>query len=111
MRKVVSNATPIISLASVDKLSILKDIFGKIYVPKAVYNEIQTGQYPGHKDLEKDFFEIIEVKVIGTLTVLLMAKNSGLIQEIKPILDEMIQKGRWYSQKVYDYFLSSIGEL
>ncbi len=28
--------------------------------------------------------------VIGTLTVLLIAKNKGLLKEIKPFLDEMI---------------------
>jgi len=61
LKKVVYNATPIISLASVDKLSILKDIFVKIYIPNAVYNEIQSGQYPGYKELKKDFFEIVEV--------------------------------------------------
>lgn len=159
MKKVVSNATPIISLASVDKLSLLKDIFGKVYVPRAVVNEIRTGKYPGHKELDSDFFEIAEVNnkinlsfllndldlgeaesivvakeieadllliderlgykmaqlqelpVIGTLTVLLMGKKRGLIQAVKPVLDEMIEKGRWYSEKVYNHFLKSIGEL
>ena len=159
MKKVVSNATPIISLASVDKLSLLKDLFGKVYVPRAVVNEILTGKYPGHKELDSDFFEIVEVNnkinlsfllndldlgeaesivvakeieadllliderlgykiaqlqglpVIGTLTVLLMGKKKGLIKAVKPVLDEMIEKGRWYSQKVYNHFLKSIGEL
>ncbi len=49
--------------------------------------------------------------VIGTLTVLLMAKNQGLIASVKPLLDAMIQRGRWYSQFVYDDFLKKIGEI
>jgi len=49
--------------------------------------------------------------VIGTLTVLLMAKNQGLIASVKPLLDAMIQRGRWYSQFVYDNFLNKIGEI
>lgn len=159
MKKVISNATPIISLATVDKLSVLKELFEKISIPHAVYNEIFKGQYPGYKELNSDFFEIVGVQhqenlgfllndldrgeaecilvakesaadlliiderlaykiaqsqgltVIGTLTVLLKAKKRGLIKEIKPILDEMIVHGRWYSQRVYEYFLRSIGEI
>ena len=34
----------------------------------------------------------------------------GIIDNIKPLLDEMIEKGRWYSQRVYDNFLKKIGE-
>ena len=49
--------------------------------------------------------------VIGTLTVLLMAKNQGLIPSVKPLLDAMIQRGRWYSQFVYEDFLKKIGKI
>ena len=37
---VVTDSTPIISLAKIDKLHLLRDIFGKIYVPNAVYKEV-----------------------------------------------------------------------
>lgn len=159
MKKVVSNATPIISLAVIDRMPFLSDIFGKIYIPSAVYDEMTSARYPGYKELNSDLFEIKEINdrgeldtflkdldlgeaesillareikadvliiderfgykiaqskglfVIGTLTVLLMAKKKGLIAEVKPLLDQMIQKGRWYSVKVYEYFLKSIGEL
>ncbi|MFV9690725.1 MAG: DUF3368 domain-containing protein [Desulfobacteria bacterium] len=49
--------------------------------------------------------------VIGTLTVLLMAKEHGLISTVKPLLDEMIRKGRWYSQFVCKDFLRKTEEL
>lgn len=49
--------------------------------------------------------------VIGTLTVLLMAKQAGLLPAVKPILDDMMRRGRWYSQFVYTNFLMRIGEL
>lgn len=159
MRKVVSNATPIISLAVIDRLALLEDIFKKIYIAEAVYDEITAARYPGYKELNSSFFEVkrindresldfllndldlgeaesillaSEIKadalimdersgyqiaqkkglfVIGTLTVLLMAKKRGMIEEVKPMLDQMIQKGRWYSKYVYNYFLESIGEL
>jgi len=34
-----------------------------------------------------------------------------MITEIKPLLDEMISKGRWYSKKVYEQILMRAGEL
>ncbi len=51
------------------------------------------------------------LNVLRTLTVLLKAKEKGIVKEIKPLLDEMIAKGRWYSQRVYFNFLKKIGEL
>jgi predicted nucleic acid-binding protein len=159
LKKVVSNATPIISLAIVDRLELLRDIFSKIHIPQAVYDEIVSAKYPGYKTLNSNLFETKKVQnseelefflndldlgeaeciqlakeinsdiliidersgykiaqseglfVIGTLTVLLMAKKKGIILEVRPLLDKMMQSGRWYSSHVYKYFLESIGEL
>ena len=47
---------------------------------------------------------------IGTLTVLQVAKEKQLIKKVKPLLDEMIEKGRWYCNAVYTQFLKQIGE-
>jgi predicted nucleic acid-binding protein len=37
---IVSNASPLIVLLKINKLSILKELFEKIVVPEAVYEEI-----------------------------------------------------------------------
>lgn len=50
------------------------------------------------------------LNVVRTLSILLKAKEKGIIQEIKPLLDEMISKGRWYSKRVYRDFLTRINE-
>ncbi|MEM3713071.1 MAG: DUF3368 domain-containing protein [Thermoproteota archaeon] len=40
MRKiVVSNSTPLIYLSKVGRLNIIKDVFGKVFIPEAVFNE------------------------------------------------------------------------
>jgi predicted nucleic acid-binding protein len=44
MLKVVSNTTPIISLLKIDKLHILKDLYGEILIPQEVFNEIEAGK-------------------------------------------------------------------
>ncbi len=46
---------------------------------------------------------------VGTLTILQVAKEKELIKKVKPLLDEMIEKGRWYSNAVYTQFLKQIG--
>lgn len=51
------------------------------------------------------------LNVIRTLSILLKAKELNIITELKPILDEMISKGRWYSDRVYYSFLSKANEI
>lgn len=138
MLKVVSNTTPIISLLKIGKLSILKELYNEIYVPKEVYNELEKGKNKEYyKDLSKiDWIKIREImdekplsyfldldkgeaetivlaneieadltiidetlgrfqaknanlKITGTLGILLKAKKDGHIQEIKPLLFEL----------------------
>ena len=48
MLKVVSNTTPIISLLKLSKLEILKDLYGQICIPFAVYREIEAGKSKGY---------------------------------------------------------------
>ncbi len=36
MRKIITNTTPILSLLKIDKLNLLKEIYGEITVPNAV---------------------------------------------------------------------------
>jgi predicted nucleic acid-binding protein len=44
MLKVVSNTTPIISFLKIGQLEIMKDLYGEIFIPQEVYNEIQAGK-------------------------------------------------------------------
>ena len=38
--KVITNTTPIIALSSIGQITLLKRMYGKIYIPQAVYDEI-----------------------------------------------------------------------
>lgn len=157
--KVVANTTPLISLASIGKLELLKDIFGEIIIADAVYNEIKAKQGYGYNEIDTDFIKVqsiegityrdfllnqldlgetetiilakeldadfviideniaykiaksSELNVVRTLSILLRAKEKGLIPALKPLLDEMIIKGRWYSQRVYKAILEQAGEI
>ena len=155
---VVSNATPIITLSSIGKIDILKHFFDKVYIPKAVYDEIKSKKAYGYQEIEDDFFEVMTIQdsfaqdillndldlgeaqtivlakelkadivlideTIGyniarsqklnvkrTLSFLIVAKERGLIEEVKPLLDKMIENGRWISRRVYEDVLRICGE-
>ncbi len=60
--KVVSDSTCIISLAKIKRLKILKELFGEILIPKAVYNEIYHPEKEGFEEIRKaDFIRVVEI--------------------------------------------------
>ncbi len=153
MRKIISNSTPLIALNKVGKLNLLKEIYGEIIIPYAVYEEVIIK--PKLKDIDdfiqnsgfikivriknneaKEFFQpslhkgeievmilareekadlsIIDdllarkyakyhnLKITGTIGVLIKAKETGLIPEIKPIIDELINSGIYIDKRLYE---------
>jgi predicted nucleic acid-binding protein len=119
MHKIISNTTPIISLLKVDKLNLLKELYEKIIVPKAVYLEVENGkEKPYYHDLTQiDWIEIQEIGNHdsrdyfldldeGEAEVLILAKelNADLI-----IMDEIM--GRRYSKQLGFNLTGTIGIL
>ncbi len=60
--KIVSNTTPIISLASIGKLHILKELFGEIIIPQSVYDEIKAKESYGYKEVDSDYIKVQAIK-------------------------------------------------
>jgi predicted nucleic acid-binding protein len=54
--------------------------------------------------------DLIGLHVVGTLGALLMAKEAGLVDAIRPILDELRQTDFRMSERVYQAVLSKAGE-
>jgi predicted nucleic acid-binding protein len=156
---VVANTTPLISLASIGQLDLLRQLFGTIAIPSAVYLEIKAKPSFGFEEVEQDWIKVLPVtekadlpmllqkldlgeaetlllarelgadrvlvdemmgfqvaKSMGlvpvrTLSMLLAAKQNGFIPEIKPLLEEMVIQGRWYSNEVCQTILEKAGEL
>ena len=158
---VVADSGPLIGLASIGKFRLLKDLFGKIIIPSAVYDEvvIQGKDQPGAKETrEADWIEVVEVQdrlavsllrneldqgeseaivsarelgaarilldeklarrkvrsiglsVTGTLGVLLMAKEVGLIPAVRPLLDSFRETPFRMSEDLYRKVLHTAGE-
>jgi hypothetical protein len=156
---IVSNTTPIISLAKINKLDLLEKIFGEIIVSKGVYTEltskaefkevnyIKSSSFIKVVDLKNEFavriiqkaFSLdrgesesiilaeeynadlllmdekkgrnaaisMDIKIAGTLGILLEAKKMGLVTEIKPFMDKLIENNIRISNKLYREILET----
>ena len=119
MRKTVSNTTPILSLLKINELILLKELYGRIIIPNAVYQEIENGkekQY--YQDLSLvPWIEIVVIKnpesILyftdldhGEAEVLILAQeqNADLI-----IMDEII--GRRFAKQLNFNITGTIGIL
>ncbi|MFN8456270.1 MAG: DUF3368 domain-containing protein [Anaerolineae bacterium] len=159
---VVSNTTPLIGLAVIQRFSLLQQIFGKIYIAQAVYAEaVVSGREIGGAKREVStatWIEIVKVKdrlavevlldeldlgeaetivlarevsadwvlmdekkgrrklsqlgiqKIGTVGILLKAKETGLLSVIRPELELLCQQGFSISQSVIDGILQQAKE-
>jgi hypothetical protein len=59
----VSNSSPLIALGKIGRLTILKDLFGRIYIPLKVYEEITVIQYASERELFKsDWIKVVKVR-------------------------------------------------
>ncbi|MEM7533215.1 MAG: element excision factor XisI family protein [Chloroflexota bacterium] len=75
---IVSNTSPLINLALVGHLNLLKKLYKKVLIPQAVYDEIVidgAGQ-PGAKEVEE--YDWIQVRSI---------RNTHLVEVLKQDLD------------------------
>jgi len=149
---IVSDASPLISLALLDKLEILTDLFDQVIIPEEVYRELTQKEKPYYdkfilylngkvkkvKDqtsvnilkneidageaeaivlaLEEGIKDILiddskgrtKAKMnglipIGIVGILLRAKQKGMINEIKPLLDKLMNNKRRISQQLYEH--------
>ena len=66
MRKVISNSSPLIALSKISQLELIEKLFGKIIIPKAVYEEVvvKGGNRAGVNEIKKAVDDWIQVKEI-----------------------------------------------
>ncbi len=102
MNIVVSDTTALIILAKSDSLSFLSNLFKKIYIPQAVYNELVVKDDIVKYKIEK--FDKISIKTIKNIQILHKVQNLNIDKgeveaislalelDLKLIIDE--KKGR-----------------
>lgn len=119
MLKVISNTTPILSLLKIGKLSLLHDLYETVSIPKAVYDEVETGK---DKDFYVDLHKVDWIKIekinsfdakfyifdldAGELEVLILAHEQ---QADLVVLDELM--GRRYAKQMNFNLTGTLGIL
>ncbi len=58
----------------------------------------------------KKHAKYLGLPVTGTLGILIKAKQKGYVEELKPILEHMVQNGIYISKKVLKICLEQVGE-
>ncbi|MEM6339459.1 MAG: DUF3368 domain-containing protein [Pseudomonadota bacterium] len=154
---VISDAGPIISLAVVEELIILDELFDEIYIPKAVWEELTRDESKSqhqritdyfvdkvkdisgfnnltfvmdygesesvilYKEIEADYLliddrkarsiaETLGVQCIGTIGILSIAKERGIVKKLRPIFQTFLQEKRFYSLKLLNLILRKHNE-
>lgn len=154
---VIADSGPIISLALIDKLNLLNELFIDVKIARAVWNEITADQskpffekislYFKDKVQEiKSFNELtfvmdygesesvilykesgasflliddkkareiaenLGVNCVGTIGILSIAKDKGLVLELRPLFKAFIQNNRYYSINLLNSILTMKGE-
>ena len=51
-----------------------------------------------------------DLKVTGTIGILLKAKNLGIVKELKPLFYELTKKNIWINGKLIEDILKEVGE-
>ena len=108
--KVISNTTPIIALSSIGQLELLKKMYGKVYLPQAVYDEIMIKKdSTAAKEIISNESWILKTTVNDKFTKQILSSSIhigeaeviALANEIKAdlvILDDYL--ARQYAEKV-----------
>lgn len=158
---IVSNSGPLISLAKIDRFSLLNRLFKKIIIPEAVYTEVveDGDRKPGQAETKealgkwiekmkvsdylavqlllpqlkrgeteaivlareikcdlillddkcaRDIAEVSGLAVKGTVGILLIAKEMGMIKDLKIVIDQLMEKGFYLKEDIYQRILKEI---
>lgn len=120
---VVSDTTPMISLLKIDRIDLLEKLFGKVFIPQAVYNElVEDTRFQNEAEQIKRSLFIIVKQVKNPETVSVLKRVTGLDQGESEaiILSDEIQadillmdeaKGRTVSNEMGIKVMGTIGIL
>ena len=152
---IIGDSSALVALSIMNQLDLLEIVFGTIYVPQAVYNEVTISSKPqsrklktflkdkitsveinisqmglGRGELEaialyknmnadflliddrraKSFAKLNDVNVIGSLGVMVLAKELGRVESIREDLEKLLDSDIFISESLINRVLVSVGE-
>lgn len=75
-----------------------------------LYDEVNADYLLIDDNKARKIAESLDIQCIGTLGLLLKAKEVGLITELKPIFTEFLTHGRYFSVSLLNQILLKVGE-
>jgi hypothetical protein len=160
---IVSDTSPINNLAAINQLHLLHQLYEKVLIPEAVYQELTDPNFPVAGATEVQTFDWIQTLAVrdrtlvevlnneldigeaeaialaveikadqvliderrgrlvatrlklrytGILGILVEAKSQGLIVEVKPLLDILVNEaGFWIAESLYNSVLQLVNEI
>ncbi len=151
---VVADAGPLIALKGIDRLHLLRDLYGDVLAPPAVLREISpsVGSPPGWivqatpsgkvpvdllesrlgvgeveaiqlaRQISADWLLLDdlaarrwalarELPVVGTVGILVRAREHGFVPAVRPLLDALIRNGNFIGAGLYEGALRRVGEI
>jgi predicted nucleic acid-binding protein len=123
---VVADAGPLIYLAAIGHLDLLRRLAPEVLVPEAVYHEVVVAGagLPGAEEVREAAWvrverparpDLVEALVAGGLhageSEAIAAKERGDIAMLAPLLQALRDSGMWLSQATIDRVLGAVGEL
>jgi len=152
----IADSSALVALSIIDKLELLEILFGSVYIPTAVFNEISKKDKPESKRLTeygmgrvidvtkqvnfnislglgeseaiilykeknadfllcddkkaKKFAQTFGINTIGSLGILLKAKEKKLIDTISPLLSLLKESNIFIDDKTFTLVLKMAGE-
>lgn len=83
---IISNTTPLIGLTSIQRFNLLQQLFGKLYIPQAVFNEVVAVGHEGdgtkNELINATWIETVSVKDRLAVDVLLDELDLGEAETI-----------------------------
>lgn len=75
-----------------------------------LYEELQADFLLIDDNKARIVAETLDVNCIGSIGLLIKAKQKGLITELKPLFEKWISIGRYFSKKLLNKILTDLGE-
>ncbi|MGN0438246.1 MAG: DUF3368 domain-containing protein [Lachnospiraceae bacterium] len=120
---VISDTTPVISLIKMRKLELLKDLFGEVQIPEAVYRELTSNKMfedEAEQVLSCDFIKCVALSDIHSVDLLRRSTNLDAGESEAIILADSIsdsillvdeEKGRKVAKNMGLNIMGTIGVL
>lgn len=98
----------VIKIKSKNHLSMIMDYGESESV--ILYEELQADFLLIDDNKARIVAESLDVNCIGSIGLLLKAKQKGLISELRPIFEKWISIGRYFSKRLLNMILNELGE-